>query len=472
MRFLTKETVKATLQEIQSECGSQMQEDNYWLVEFSKGDQKLTIYFDQKGEQATCIIQPKLEPPPMPPTDLLEQNNDTGDSQPEEPDDLPIPQNPPILQEPLPQEECNPNWNCSSWSACSNGSQSRICYDNNNCGSTFGKPQETQNCTCAPEWSCTQWSTCQNDVRFRTCFDGKNCGTLTGKPIEAQACENECTPNWSCSNWSTCTGSTQNRTCTDQNACGTSLGKPAESQSCTPSTCTVVTLNEYRCNGDWLQKKRRNADCSLDWVNWQLCNYGCSNNACQTQESLGYWSVDIYNEFPPFTVTATGYCPTETCSIDWDDTTISTVSGNFTITHTFTQVGGYNATFKKNDGMTILPFINLNAINPNEGLQCDNTTIEPVNATVGSNIVVTVHVHDDRRTNYGSKRVVPGTGCGGSSVYQNQISCYGVMGGWGTCTYQCNNIQTTATIAPRISQYIDSTRTAYADCPAAQVTVS
>jgi hypothetical protein len=49
------------------------------------------------------------------------------------------------------QEEvktCVPNWNCGSWTECSkSGTQTRTCTDSNNCGTTLGKPSETQTCT-------------------------------------------------------------------------------------------------------------------------------------------------------------------------------------------------------------------------------------------------------------------------------------------------------------------------------------
>jgi hypothetical protein len=39
---------------------------------------------------------------------------------------------------------------------------------------------------CSPSWSCTTWSVCSNDRQTRTCVDVNNCGTSAGKPIETQ----------------------------------------------------------------------------------------------------------------------------------------------------------------------------------------------------------------------------------------------------------------------------------------------
>jgi len=41
---------------------------------------------------------------------------------------------------------CQPNWDCSVWTPCSDWSQTRTCTDNNNCGINSGKPLEEQQC--------------------------------------------------------------------------------------------------------------------------------------------------------------------------------------------------------------------------------------------------------------------------------------------------------------------------------------
>lgn len=40
----------------------------------------------------------------------------------------------------------NFNWNCSEWDSCLNNIQNRTCKKYNNCGNTYGKPNETQSC--------------------------------------------------------------------------------------------------------------------------------------------------------------------------------------------------------------------------------------------------------------------------------------------------------------------------------------
>lgn len=111
---------------------------------------------------------------------------------------------------------CTPNWSCTEWSpatslaACGSlFTQTRTCTDLNNCGTTSGKPSESQNAygtycysgscidrhCCLPSWSCTEWSPAISpssidcgtlSTQYRTCTDLSNCGTGAGKPPEAQ----------------------------------------------------------------------------------------------------------------------------------------------------------------------------------------------------------------------------------------------------------------------------------------------
>jgi hypothetical protein len=43
--------------------------------------------------------------------------------------------------------ECNPDWECTSWSECNSGTQTRTCTDANSCGKSTGKPTESQSCS-------------------------------------------------------------------------------------------------------------------------------------------------------------------------------------------------------------------------------------------------------------------------------------------------------------------------------------
>jgi hypothetical protein len=96
---------------------------------------------------------------------------------------------------------CKPNWKCTEWSECkpsepenSQGIQTRICKDNNNCQIETGKPIESQAC-CLPYWTCTDWSKCEpsateisQGTQTRICGDNNNCRIETGKPTVSQSC--------------------------------------------------------------------------------------------------------------------------------------------------------------------------------------------------------------------------------------------------------------------------------------------
>ena len=44
------------------------------------------------------------------------------------------------------QSSCQEIWSCEDWSSCSAGTQTRVCADSNNCGTSANKPAETQSC--------------------------------------------------------------------------------------------------------------------------------------------------------------------------------------------------------------------------------------------------------------------------------------------------------------------------------------
>lgn len=92
------------------------------------------------------------------------------------------------------ESTCVENWNCVSWSGCTEQSiQTRTCTDTNSCGTNNNKPSTTQSCTytatCSEDWECTDWSSCASGQKTRTCTDANTCGTTENKPEEQQTCE-------------------------------------------------------------------------------------------------------------------------------------------------------------------------------------------------------------------------------------------------------------------------------------------
>lgn len=50
---------------------------------------------------------------------------------------------------------------------------------------------DVTNPPCTPDWECTAWSECQGGVQTRICTDLNQCGTENGKPAESQACTSQ-----------------------------------------------------------------------------------------------------------------------------------------------------------------------------------------------------------------------------------------------------------------------------------------
>ncbi len=71
---------------------------------------------------------------------------------------------------------CNPDWICTEGSDCINHTQTKECYDRNECNQVEDAPKTVIRCApCYPQWSCTSWSECINGVQTRECTDLNNC---------------------------------------------------------------------------------------------------------------------------------------------------------------------------------------------------------------------------------------------------------------------------------------------------------
>ncbi len=79
--------------------------------------------------------------------------------------------------------QCIQNWNYT-WGSCTNGNQTKIWTDLNNCNNITGQPAATnQSCStnpsCVTSWSCTDWTPAicpsDNGNQTRTCTDSNGC---------------------------------------------------------------------------------------------------------------------------------------------------------------------------------------------------------------------------------------------------------------------------------------------------------
>jgi len=66
---------------------------------------------------------------------------------------------------------------CTEWSEVTECAAGQICVNG-----------ECSQASCIPDWQCTDWSACSGGIQTRTCSDANGCGITTGKPEESQSC--------------------------------------------------------------------------------------------------------------------------------------------------------------------------------------------------------------------------------------------------------------------------------------------
>ena len=181
---------------------------------------------------------------------------------------------------------CAPNWQCKSWSSCTNDKQTRSCADLNNCGTTTDKPVESQLCVISVT-DCdvmSHWSACVNGQKSRLCSTTTVTGEISKTITQVQSCL-DCTPSWQCEDWSVCANGKQTRTCSDVNNCQTEFQTSTETRSC--------TLPVYWRCGAWSscensQQRRLCTDLNHPYATQlsdsQYCTI-CGNGTCDLGES-------------------------------------------------------------------------------------------------------------------------------------------------------------------------------------------
>jgi len=62
--------------------------------------------------------------------------------------------------------------------------------------------------------------------------------------------------------------------------------------------CSAKWLDDYRCDGDTLQREYRHSDCDMEWRDYEECAYGCDDGECNPVCGLSIESFD-YNSAVP-----------------------------------------------------------------------------------------------------------------------------------------------------------------------------
>jgi hypothetical protein len=82
----------------------------------------------------------------------------------------------------------NSNSDCTYCSSTCKTVQRLEKNHNNNHDNGF-KIAEFMMSTCNPNWECTSWTECQGGIQTRTCVDTNHCGLVYNKPFEQTSCE-------------------------------------------------------------------------------------------------------------------------------------------------------------------------------------------------------------------------------------------------------------------------------------------
>ena len=88
--------------------------------------------------------------------------------------------------------------------------------------------------------------------------------------------------------------------CSHCDHCGDGSCNCDETYSSCPSDCEPKCdpgyLLDYRCDGDWRQRKYQRSDCSTTWKNYEYCDYGCYNGYCldgEEEDECDYCDIDV-----------------------------------------------------------------------------------------------------------------------------------------------------------------------------------
>lgn len=87
--------------------------------------------------------------------------------------------------------KCAPNWQCTVWSACLNGRQSRTCSDGNKCGINSGKPATAQTCLATSAKTCAGFDSSGKSKTYKKGEkDASGCNICVGLYIPGRTSSN------------------------------------------------------------------------------------------------------------------------------------------------------------------------------------------------------------------------------------------------------------------------------------------
>jgi len=199
--------------------------------------------------------------------------------------------------------ECLEKWSCTDWGPCTNGKQTRMCMDVNDCNTTYNKPSEEQACNsleCSANSECDDDNPCTTD----SCTDGK----CIYSPIKSCTSGDGCCP-FGCSynNDKDCPEADQcstNTDCNDNNPCtfDSCAGSPkvcihstiiscSDNDDCCPSGCSYVDDNDCMP----VDKCKLDSDCD-------------DNNACTVDTCSGIPKVCRHSTLTAC-ISGDGCCP-------------------------------------------------------------------------------------------------------------------------------------------------------------------
>lgn len=160
-----------------------------------------------------------------------------------------------LPEEPQEIQPCVEDWDCTYWSSCDDGKQTRNCRDVNDCEAVANKPAEIWNCTVQqPSQNVTQNDTQGTVQQTNQTTPKQQDNTQEQEQQPEEQAPPPCTEDWQCSGWSGCSGGLETRDCTDQNSCGTEIGRPNDTKTCIGHVVfTEVYYDSVDVKEEWVE---------------------------------------------------------------------------------------------------------------------------------------------------------------------------------------------------------------------------